>query len=255
MSLIRNIFQLFNWEVSKYILVPILLFLILFLIFNEIIMPIYTRHGQAVEVPNVVEMTYEGARTLMEQNDLEIVESAKKFDENYRAGIVISQNPQAFTQVKKGRRIYVIVSKGEPTVEIPRLIGLSEQNAIFEINRVKLELRNIHYEHSDHYLNGVVSDQSILAGSEVKIGEPIDIVVSLGRFPDNFIVPYLVGRSLNDANKVLQQAGLVLGDVRYEMADQLLPETIISQSIAPNTEVNRGQAIHVVVSKLPTSED
>ena len=122
MSLIRNVIELFKWEVSKFIFVPILILLILFIIFNEIIMPIYTRHGMAIEVPNVVEMTYEGARTLLQQNDLKIVESAKKFDIRYRSGIVISQNPEAYSQVKKGRRIYVIVSKGEPMVQIPRLV-------------------------------------------------------------------------------------------------------------------------------------
>ena len=255
MSLIKIFFQLFKWDVSKYILVPILIVLILFIIFNEIIMPIYTRHGQATEVPNVVEMTYEGARTLLENNDLKIVESAKKFDINYRAGIVISQNPLALTQVKKGRRVYVIVSKGEPMVEMPRLIGVSEQNAIFEINRLDLILGNIQYEHSDRYPNGVVSDQSVSPGDEIRLGESIDLLVSLGRFPDNFIVPHLIGRSLKDAKKVIQQAGLVLGTVNYEEADELLPETVISQSIEANQEVRRGEVINISVSKLPISKD
>lgn len=255
MSLFRNLIEIFKWEVSKFIFVPILIILILFILVNEIIMPIYTRHGMAIEVPNVVEMTYEGARTLLQQNDLEIVESAKKFDTQYRSGIVISQNPEAFSEVKKGRRIYVIVSKGEPMVEIPRLIGLSEQNAIFEINRLELKLRHLRYEHSDHFPNGVISDQSISIGEEIKLGDPIDLVVSLGRFPDEFIVPSLVGRSLKDADRVLKQAGLTLGNVEYEQAENLLPETVISQSIEANTEVNQGEVIDLVISKLPPSED
>jgi len=136
MSSVDIFFEKIRWNKSKYLIIPLLAILVLYIFFDDILMPMYTRHGQSIEVPNVVEMTYEGARTLLQQNDLKIVEKAKKFDIHYRSGIVISQNPQPFSQVKKGRRIYVIVSKGEPTVEMPLLIGNSEQNAIFEINRL-----------------------------------------------------------------------------------------------------------------------
>jgi len=250
MSFADKVFNLLKWDISKFIIVPLLVLLLLIILINEVIMPIYTRHGQAVEVPDVVNITYESARTLLDRSDLVIVEQAKKFDSKYRAGVVMSQNPQAFSKVKKGRRIYVLVSKGEPLLEVPRLIGLSERNAVFEINKSKLELRSVRYEHSNQFHNGVVMRQSITEGLEVKVGQQIDIVISLGRFPDRFIVPDVIGRSLRDARRVIQQYGLSVGRIRYRTETELLPETVLEQSLESGKEVSQGSVIDLIVSEL-----
>ena len=257
MNKIDEFFKKIKWDKSKYFIVPILTILMLYILFNDFLMPVYTRHGQSIEVPNLIEMTYEGARTLLGQHDLKIVEKAKKFDDRYRAGIVISQNPKPFSVVKKGRRIYVIVSKGEPTIEMPRLIGNSQQNAVFEINRLGLKVRYVSYEHSEHYYEGVVLNQSIPIGKEVKLGQSIDLIISWGQFPDKFIVPNLIGRSLKDAKQEIQQAGLTLGNVSFQVENDLLPETVIDQSKEANAEVTRGDTISILISKLasPTEED
>lgn len=244
-----------EWEKSKYLILPLLVIFIFYLLMDKLIMKWYTRHGQSVEVPHVVEMTFEGARTLLEQNDLKIVEEAKKFDKNYRAGIIISQNPKPYAQVKKRRRVYVIVSKGEPTVEMTPLIGNSEKNAIFEIRRLGLQLRYTMYEYSEHFPDGVVIDQSIPIGKEVKLGEFIDLIVSMGRPPDRFIVPDLIGRSLSDAKQIIQKAGLTLGNVTYQIENDLLPETTIAQSLTPNTEVSQGDTVNILVSKLQSTPE
>ncbi|MBD3287844.1 PASTA domain-containing protein [candidate division KSB1 bacterium] len=250
MDITTRFWDLIHWDKSKYIIIPLLSILIAYILVNDFIMPAYTRHGQEIEVPNTIEMTYEGARTLLQQNDLEIVEQAKKFDARFRSGIVISQNPHPYSKVKKGRRIYVIVSKGEPTLQMPRLIGSSEKNAVFEIEQLGLEVRYITYEHSEHFPNGVVIHQSIPIGEEVKVGKTIDLVVSLGQFPDKFIVPNVIGRSLKDARKIIRRSGLTFGSVSYQVNDDLLPETIIDQSLEPNTEVSQGDTLNLLVSTL-----
>jgi serine/threonine-protein kinase len=230
--------------------------LIIFLLFNYVVMPMYTRHGQAIEVPDVTNLMYEEARDRLERLGLEIVEETKKFDSSnqYPIGVIMGQNPRAGSKVKTGRRIYVIVSKGEPMIEMPQLTHRSERNAIFTIKNIGLELRNVNYGHSEIYPEGVVVDQSIPPGAEVKLGTPIDISVSLGRFPDQFIVPNLIGRSLTDARKVILQAGLIIGDISYQEDADLLPETVIHQSLPADEVVGQGTAIDLIVSKLPDRE-
>jgi eukaryotic-like serine/threonine-protein kinase len=255
MGAAESFFTKIGWEKTKYIIVPILIIFVIYIFLNDFFMPWYTRHGQAIEVPNVVEMTYEGARTLLDKSELQIVEKEKKFDLQFRAGTVISQNPRTKSLVKKGRRVYVIVSKGDPSVEMPKLISQSEKNAIFEISRQGLQSGNVSYEHSSSYPEGVVINQSIPAGDNVKVGEVVDIVVSLGQFPDRFIVPSLVGRSLKDARKIIMQAGLTFGNVSYQVMPDLLPETVIDQSLQANTEVTQGASLNLLISSLPTEEE
>jgi len=227
--------------------------LIIYLLFDRMIMPVYTRHGQSILVPDLTNLVYEDARTRLENMDLQIVEETKKYDTSnqFPIGVIMGQNPRVGTTVKKGRRIYVIVSKGEPVIEMPQLTHRSERNAIFMIKNLGLELGNVTYGHSDIYPEGVVVDQSIPQAAEVKLGASVDIAVSLGRFPDQFVVPSLIGRSLADAKKIIAQAGLSVGEITYQETSDLLPETVIDQSLKADEEVNRGDAIDLVVSKIP----
>ncbi|NOZ61011.1 MAG: PASTA domain-containing protein [Calditrichaeota bacterium] len=234
------------------------LFLAFYLLLDQFFMPFYTRHGQQIQVPDLTNMFYEDAKDTLNRLSLKIVEEDKKFDPSntYPIGVVMSQNPIPQAKVKKGRRIYVIVSKGEPTLEMPNLVTKSERNAIFSINKLGLISKGIRYEHSDLYQAGVVSSQSIPPGTEIKPGAEIELTVSLGLYPDKFIVPDLIGRNLNDARTIIIKSGLTLGEVNFQIAEDLLPLTVISQSLQPQTEVTQGDTINLLVSKLlPSSEE
>lgn len=244
-----------NWlKIVKTIVVIFLILLIIYLLFDKVIMPAYTRHGQAIQVPDLTNILYEDAREVLDRLDLKIVEEAKKFDTSneFPIGVVMSQNPRPGSFVKKGRRIYVIVSKGEQTIEMPRLLGVSERNAVFQIKNLGLTLGEIRYEHSNlNPVSGIVINQSIPVGWEVKLGSVVDIVVSLGRFPDRFVVPNVIGRSLKEAKKIIIEAGLSVGKIDYRDRADLLPETVFEQFPEPDKETSQGDSLHLVVSRLP----
>lgn len=62
-------------------------------------------------------------------------------------------------------------------------------------------------------------------------------------------VPDIVGLTVDQANTNLIAEGLVLGEVVYEVAPDRPVNTIISQNPGKETEVNKGTAVNVVVSK------
>ena len=250
--------QQVDWKrVAKVLIISFVILLIFYFSMDKIIMPIYTRHGQAIRVPDLTNLFYEDAREQVNRLNLQIVEETKKFDPSneFQIGSIMAQNPRSGSTVKKGRRIYVVVSKGEPLIEMPDLRGRSERNAVFMIKNLGLELRHIHYDHSDFYHEGVVSGQNVPTGSEIKFATSIDIIVSAGRLPDQFITPNVIGRSLNEAQKIIIQAGLRVGQITYRDEDDLLPETVLQQSIEADQQVNRGDALDLVVSKLPNRDN
>ena len=53
------------------------------------------------------------------------------------------------------------------------------------------------------------------------------------------------------AKKIIIKAGLTLGSISFEVRDDLLPETVITQSLDANLEVMQGDTINLLVSKLP----
>jgi eukaryotic-like serine/threonine-protein kinase len=62
-------------------------------------------------------------------------------------------------------------------------------------------------------------------------------------------VPDIVGLTIDQANTNLIAEGLVLGEVEYQVAPDRPVNTIISQNPGKETEVNKGTAVNVIVSK------
>lgn len=224
---------------------------LLYLTCDHIVMPVYTRHGRDVYVPEVVGLTYAGAQTRLSQQGFRMIKAGEQFDSQHEPGTILFQSPEPGAPAKRGRRVYVIVSKGERFVTVPKLVGGSERNAALELSSQGLALGNVEYLFSDAYLRDVVCAQSIPEGQIVKQGTQVDITVSLGPSPDRLVVPNVIGKTLAEATKLIQHTGLRVGALRYQVSDKLLPETIIDQSPGAGTEGIAGQTVDLVVSRLP----
>jgi eukaryotic-like serine/threonine-protein kinase len=242
--------QIFSRENVKFIAIftGSLLGFLLLLIY--LVMPFYTRQHQSIAVPNVCNLSYSAAQKILEQKDLKIVKAAEKYDENFPSGFVIFQNPEPGSTVKKGRRIYLTVGKGQRVIEMPKLVGLAERDAKFILSDHNLNVGQISYEIDEFLPEGVVSEQSIEIGRLVSVGEQVDLTVSLGVEPSIYIVPDLVGKSMQEALKEIKKAGLILGKLNRQKTDKILPNTVISQSVEAGLEVDRGDTLNLVISQL-----
>ncbi|MCK5740502.1 PASTA domain-containing protein [bacterium] len=234
----------------KQLSIFVLTMILIVLIFDKIVMPLAVRHGQGYAVPTITGKKLEEAKQILADHDLKLVVESEKNDNLYPPGFVVTQNPQPKSVVKKNRRIYVVVSIGERQVIVPKLVGRSERDAKFLIESNRLDLENISFEHSTYYPEGVVAEQSLRDSVEVSSGTNISLVVSMGPFPNRFLVPTLAGKDMEKAIMLLQKSGLSIGRIMYQLEESLLPNTVITQSYEPNSEVPRGTAIDLIISKL-----
>lgn len=223
---------------------------LVFLLFDNIIMPLYTRHGQEIAIPDITLMSYDAAKKILQAEKFKVIKGGEKFDEQYPIGFVLFQSPEPGALVKKGRRVYLTVCKGKKLMEMPRLLGKSERDAIFLIESLDLELDSLRYDYDSYYLAGTVARQSIPAGQQVSIGTHVEISLSLGNLPSEFYVPSVVGKSLQDAIRDVQKAGLVVGTITGQMAEDLLPNTVISQSLPFGAQVMQGDTLDLIISVL-----
>ena len=228
----------------------LLMFIFLALLMDWIVMPLYTHHGAEDELPDVTEMSFEEARGILQSKGFRIIIDGKKYDATYPESTVVFQNPAPFSRVKKGRRIYVTLSAGERMVRVPKVVGSSERDAAFILRQEGLLMGDMFYEYSNYYPKGVVCGQALPEGTEAVEQTAVDITLSIGRLPDRFIVPDVVGKSLDTARRLLLQAGLKVGSISYKVQRNLIPDTVISQSVEPGEEVNQGRSIDLVVSRL-----
>jgi len=229
----------------------IILLLVLVVLVDWVVMPLYTRHGQEMEMPNITKMRYEDAKRALELEDFEIVTEEERYSGEIPAGYVIEQSPQPHAKVKNGRRVYVVVSRGEKRVLMPNLMERSQRDAELLLSKNRLIPGVISYEYSNIHPEGVVIDQSVPPNAEVTINTRVHLTISVGTEPTEFVVPHLEGRSFDDALRRIKQAGLRVGQLSYTVVPDLLPETVIRQSIEANTIVEKETVIDLELSTLP----
>ncbi len=218
------------------------------IILDQFMMPWYTKHGEALAVPNVIAQRFEDAKELLELQGLKVIKAGEKNNAQLPFGYVVEQNPRPARLVKMGRRVYLTISSGEREFQMPNLVGLSETNARERLKSYSLRLEDIVYKYSPKEPGNVVMAQSVDLGTLVKVGAPIEITVSLGKPTENVIVPSLLAKTLDVAKRELQKADLVLGKIRYKIDDVLIPNSVLIQSLDAGTEVAHGDTVDLLIS-------
>lgn len=178
--------------------------LVVFIGFNYLLMPNYTRHDAAIAVPRVTDLPYEQAAEILRQHDLRVEQETQRFDPEAPRDVVVDQSPGAETLVKPGRRIYLTVNTGEtPTVTVPRLEGFSAREATNQLRAVGLRLGEVRADSIPHPYQNTVTRQSPAAGSTVQEGHQVTIWVSTGPGDEWVSVPDVTGMTVADARALL----------------------------------------------------
>lgn len=244
--------NIFNSRFFKPLLIFISAFVILLLFLNFIILPWWVSKDET-KVPKVVGMNEKDAFALLEDHDLEPIISDTTFNESFPKGTIVLQRPEEGSTVKVGRRVYLFLSGGEPTVIVPMLIGKSVRDAKFALERIGLVLGTVEQVPSNNPKN-MIFDQEFVEGTQIKKGQTVGISVSSGIETGEISVPDLIGRSLMEAGKILADSSLKIGKLNYQKSFSLLPNTVIDQYPSKGTMVNPGDAIDLFITKAGDDE-
>ncbi|MCF6095837.1 Stk1 family PASTA domain-containing Ser/Thr kinase [Thermovorax subterraneus] len=229
-----------------------LMLVILFAAFSYLGMVIARKYFYVPEVmvPNVIGYSEEEAIRKLQEKGLKAEVIDRVFSDE-PAGQVIDQEPKGGTVVKINHPpIGLIVSKGPKTQGVPRLIGLTEIDAINLIESNKFKVGERKEEYSDEYPEGVVIDQNPREGLQVPEGTEISYVVSLGPREKKINVPLLIGKDLEEARKELENNKLNLGKVDFKSSDAK-KNTVIDQDPKPGAEIKEQDAVNLIVSSGP----
>lgn len=226
-----------------------LIAVVLFFVFDDVLMPYYVQKGKTTYVPNAVGMFLAEAKKTLSDAGLDPKEAEYKPDKFNKAGTVLLQNPIAGSEVKYGRGVYLTVSGGEEFIEIPNLRGKSLREAEFSLERYGLRLGKITYEPSEEMFENTIIRQDPAAGVKSKSGVMIDVIASQGRSTDKHVIPNLVSKTYAEAEKILAAEGFQIGTVTYQINLDLLPNTILEQSPKAGELGPLGQTIDLIVTQ------
>ena len=158
---------------------------------------------------NLVGMSPDEARQAVEALGLKWeVNSSKVASDTVAEGKVAQTNPSPGSKVKAGQTITAYLSSGSDQVEVPDLVGMSQDQARSALKAVGLELGNVTTFDSDKDKDRIVS-QDPETGSKVKKGTTIAVSISTGKAAQ-VEIPTVVGISREDAEAQLKALGLTV---------------------------------------------
>ena len=132
-------------------------------------------------------------------------------------------------------------------IEVPDVSGMNIEEAERVLKEAGLLVERNNVENEDIAKDQVIS-QKIAAGEMVVRNEVITLDVSIGRGVT--MVPLLRGATTEEAEKLLKEAGLVLdAEISEEYSSSVPKGKIINADPAPQTTVEKGTTVRLVISK------
>lgn len=171
-----------------------------------------------VTVPNVVGKQASVATHILEDNHLRVTTS-EVTNPDVPKGQVISQNPEAGSEVKEQRNIHLVVSKGAGEISMPDLKGLTVDQAKEKLKDLGINIGKITTKDDENSEDGVILSQDPTADSKVAKGSVVNITVNKKKIK-KVTVPSVIGMTLKDARAQLESAGLSVAQVNGSMDEK-----------------------------------
>lgn len=206
-----------------------------------------------VNVPEFTGKDLSEAEKIAREFGLDINISSREYSDNIPTDKVITQYPEAGRLVKKGRNIALTLSRGPELKAVPDLTNKTLAEASIILGKENLLLGSTAEEYSDTVEKGKIIRQLPSAGNEVKKGSKIDFIVSQGKEPLWLKIPSLIGETLDNAKRTLEELGLKAGNIK-ESVSEADPGTVIQQIPVPGSKIKQGSAVQLIISGENSAE-
>ena len=237
-------------NIKYYFLCLSILIAISVFIADLFILPIYVRHGEGSYMVNVKDKPIDYAVDILASDGHIGLVSDTLFSSSFKPGTVIDQYPSPNMRVKEGRTVRLTIAHSERMVLVPDLIGRSERSAEIDIRQAGLEIDTVYKEYNSDVRFGNVTWQYPKGGDFLSKGMGIHLTISLGVPPNFFQTPNVFGLSKKKAINELEKAGFSLGKVYYKQNEDLIPYTVLDQSVKPGTVLEDPTVIDLTISVL-----
>ena len=176
---------------------------------------IYTMHGRTIMVPDLMGLQEAEVKKIVKEKRLRYMVTDSIYDNTREKGSIANQDPAPHSEVKKNRTIYLtMVAKLPEMVAIPDLSDLSLRQAVAILNSYGLKVGRLEYV-PDIARNAVLRQKMgagmVEPGTLVEKGTAIDLVLGSGLSAESVQVPWLIGKSRQDASMMLNSLGLNVG--------------------------------------------
>lgn len=187
-----------------------------------IAMRVGTRHDSHRTVPDFTGMKLAAAQRAAQREGLEIIVNDSLYVPVYDGGTVLDQLPDGGTQVKAGRKIYVVINSfHQKRVPVPYVAGRSLRQARNMLEVAGFEIERLVYvdDIATNYVLGEwfggteITPESTL---EAEMGSGVTLRVGVEGGYGTAAVPKVLGLTLSRAKSRLWEMGFNVGSVVYD---------------------------------------
>lgn len=203
-----------------------------------------------VAIPNLVGKTVDEAKKILQDSKLTYVEEESTYSTEYEAGQIISQNPPFVEgrKIKQKTEVKVVVSLGTEKTKVPKLKGLTKQEAEDAAEEAKIKLDFVE-ETSKTVEAGIIIKQEVDTDTEVNAGDTVKVYISIGTGIKQVVVTSVLYQEEATAKQNLEDLGLKV-TVEYSEDKTRGNGVVLKQSISSGEKVDEGTAITITVNKL-----
>ena len=200
--------------------------------------------SDTVAVPALIGLPRAAAQKLLDDAGLE-AKFTEEPNATVAAGLVISQDPAAKTDVDKGSTVEVVVSTGVERVEVPDVVGKPRAEAEAALTAAGLKV-TVNEVESEQAATGTVIAQNPAARTEVDRDSMVTLDVA--KSPGEETVPDVAGQNLQNAQAQLRAAGFKIAATKEAASATVASGLVISTDPAGGTTAKKGAAVTITVS-------
>ncbi|MEY4400612.1 MAG: hypothetical protein RL072_477 [Actinomycetota bacterium] len=200
-------------------------------------------------IPDVTGLARQDAVAALTAQGLTIAETVRDSDA-VPAGRVMSwivteqPNLVAGSQVLKGTQVSIVVSGGPVLRLVPNLIGRSEDDTLVQLAAVQL----VGQRNDDVYSSEIAA--GLVASQEPASGQPMSrdgiVAYSLSKGVEQVPLPAVVGLTLNEAQKLLGDAGIGVASITGRSTSRVRAVTLDGVTLKVGDPVPKGSAVNLV---------
>ncbi|MEU8788079.1 Stk1 family PASTA domain-containing Ser/Thr kinase [Streptomyces sp. NPDC048643] len=188
-----------------------------------------------VAVPSVKGELLDKAKDILEDEKYGFNVETKSEESTEKAGTVLDQDPELGEEVQKGSTITLTVAREKKQSTVPDVSGKNCDQAKAQMTASNLVGECTDVETDDQNLVGKVIATTPTAGNKVDPNSKVQI--QIGKAKKQSAVPSVVGKKVNEAKQILQQAGF--NNIQFAPgSDGSDGATVIQQNPGANSPVD-----------------
>ncbi len=206
-------------------------------------------------VPDLTGINLPLAKMILEQAKLNLdPKTSFEFSDKVDKDQIIRQDPDPNTNVKLGKIVSVVVSKGIELLEFPDVKSdkLTKEAALYKIQNAGFKDNNIMFDtvRSSTIPAGSVVNQDPAPKASWRKSGPIKLTISEGPGIITITMPNVIGKGSAEARSLLDQNKLVVV-IDYQQSNDYPMDVVMSTNPQPNATVQQGTQVTIVVSRGP----